>query len=163
MRTARLLAVAAIAAATVSCAANTDTAPDAAEPAASSSPTAGTVIPSPGPTGNPAPATAPPAGSARTTAGNPSPRPNGEGVTPGPTDGDRRGDLVRGARTLTGTVYRDADWVLLDVAGVRWALLGEPARTLKAGQTATATGTLTQPPAGCPVNMALTVTRVVPA
>jgi hypothetical protein len=61
---------------------------------------------------------------------------------------------------LTGTVYRDADWVLLDVAGVRWALLGETARALTTGRTITASGTVTRSPAGCPVDKALTVNRL---
>jgi hypothetical protein len=81
-------------------------------------------------------------------------------VTPSPNDGDRRGDLVRGARNLTGTVHRDGKWVLLDVAGVRWALLGEQALTLATGQAVTATGTVTRPPAGCPVDKALSVSRL---
>jgi hypothetical protein len=49
--------------------------------------------------------------------------------------------------------------VLLDVSGVRWALLGETARALTTGRTVTATGTVTRPPAGCPVDKALTVSR----
>jgi hypothetical protein len=57
-------------------------------------------------------------------------------------------------------VHRDADWVLLDVAGVRWALLGKTARALTTGRTVTATGTVTQPPSGCPVDRALTVSRL---
>jgi hypothetical protein len=159
MRTAHLVPTAAIAAAmvaaTVGCAANTDAHPEVAQPSVSISPTANPAASPAGAVGEPSPTAG-----GRTPTMTPSPRVNVRRVTPGPIDGDRRGDLVRGARTLTGTVHRDGDWVLLDVAGKRWALLGGATRSLKAGQTATTIGTLTQPPAGCPVDMALTVTRV---
>jgi hypothetical protein len=160
MRTTRLLATAAIAAATVGCASGTDPQPHAAQPPGSNSPTAGAINPSPGATSGPTPVSASPTARPRTPSDKPSPRPNGGGVTPGPTDGDRRGDLVRGARTLTGTVHRDAGWVLLDVAGKRWALLGKAPQSLVTGHTATATGTVTRAPAGCPAELALNVTRL---
>jgi hypothetical protein len=80
-------------------------------------------------------------------------------VTSSPTDGDRRGDLVRGVRTLTGIVERDGDWVLLRTDGQRWALFGNRARTFAAGESVTISGTVTPPPPGCPTDKALNVVR----
>jgi hypothetical protein len=82
-------------------------------------------------------------------------------VTPPSPDGDRRGDLVRGVRTVRGVVERDGDWVLLrDAGGVRWALFGDGVRTLRHGADVEVRGTLTPPPEGCPAGKALTVTRI---
>jgi hypothetical protein len=74
--------------------------------------------------------------------------------------GDRTGDLVRGRRTLSGTVERSGDWVLLRTDDGRWALLGRRGADLAAGASATVTGVPLSPPAGCPADRALTVYSV---
>ncbi|MCW3820484.1 hypothetical protein ONA91_39240 [Micromonospora sp. DR5-3] len=70
---------------------------------------------------------------------------------------DRTGDLVPGRRTVTGTVERTGEWILLRTDNATWALLGRRAETLRAGSTATVTGTTAQCPAGCPADHALSV------
>ncbi|MEV0716490.1 hypothetical protein [Asanoa sp. NPDC050611] len=80
-------------------------------------------------------------------------------VTPSTFDGDRAGDLVRGARTLRGVVERDGPWVVLRVGGQRWALLGDRAGSLPVDVPVEVRGTLATPPPGCPAERALTVTR----
>lgn len=74
--------------------------------------------------------------------------------------GERRGDLVRGVRTLTGTVERTDRCVILRVDRSAWALLGAPATKLAAGRTVEVTGTVATPPPGCVAHQALMVTRV---
>jgi hypothetical protein len=71
---------------------------------------------------------------------------------------DRRGDLVRGVRSLRGVIERDGAWVILRTDGARWALLGDRARTLAAGEEAHVRGRPTTPPADCPADRALTLT-----
>ncbi len=73
---------------------------------------------------------------------------------------DRSGDLVRGRRTLTGTVERRDGWILLRSGETLWALLGGTATDLAGGSTVTVTGSVAAVPAGCPAHQALTVSRV---
>lgn len=73
---------------------------------------------------------------------------------------DRTGDLVRGRRTLRGTVERAGAWVLLRTDDGRWALLGRRAAVLTTGESATVMGIDATPPADCPVRQALTVYSV---
>jgi hypothetical protein len=81
--------------------------------------------------------------------------------TPGPTaDGERRGDLVHGYRTLTGTVARSGRWVLLDAGTRTWALLGVQADRFDAGARVTVAGAVAAVPKGCPADRALTVGTV---
>ena len=87
--------------------------------------------------------------------------PDRPAVTPPPSsDGDRRGDLVRGMRTLHGMIEKDGMWVLIRAGTDLWALLGERANGLQDGADATVSGTPATPPPGCPADKALTVTRV---
>jgi hypothetical protein len=84
----------------------------------------------------------------------------GPPAAPGATaDGERRGDRVRGHRTLTGTISRTGRWVLLDTGTKTWALLGAPSDRLGSGYRATVTGALTPVPPGCPAQGALAVSR----
>ena len=69
-------------------------------------------------------------------------------------------DLVRGRRTLRGTVERAGAWVLLRTDDGRWALLGRRAAVLTTGESATVMGIDATPPADCPVRQALTVYSV---
>lgn len=73
---------------------------------------------------------------------------------------DRRGDLVRGHRTLVGQIDRRGSWVILHTDAGEWALLGPAATNLDEGTTAEVSGSVTEPPAGCPTSRALTVARV---
>ncbi|MFG3690767.1 hypothetical protein [Micromonospora sp. NPDC047740] len=70
---------------------------------------------------------------------------------------DRTGDLFPGRRTITGTVGRTGEWILLRTDNATWALLGRRAETLRPGSTATVTGTTAQCPTGCPADHALSV------
>jgi hypothetical protein len=114
------------------------------------------------------PAAASPASPATRSPASPAPTPSETGSTrmpkPTPTsaspsdDGpDRTGDLVRGRRTLKGEVERSGGWVLLRTDDGVWALLGRRGAALSTGATATVTGIPATPPAGCPVDRALTV------
>jgi hypothetical protein len=160
MRTARLLIATALAAAAVGCGADGDAPPGAAPTMAEHSSVTGPV--------NPGRTTAAPAPSmpAVPTPGRPSTvgpaDPDRPTVTPPPpsADGDRRGDLIRGMRTLHGVIERDGDWVLLRVGSDRWALLGERARALHNGADVFVTGTPAPPPPNCPADKAITVTQV---
>jgi len=89
-------------------------------------------------------------------------RPPAPGATTPPPD-DRRGDLVKGRRTLTGTVSRDSTCITLLVADKRWSLSGAPAEPLADGDQVRVTGTVTTTLAACPADHALVVTRVQPA
>jgi hypothetical protein len=76
-----------------------------------------------------------------------------------PADGDRRGDLVHGIRTLRGVIERDGEWVILRTDGGRWALLGDRARTLASGHDVQVRGRTVTPPQGCPADRAVTLIR----
>lgn len=121
-----------------------------------------TGTPSPGQQ-EPAPTTAGPSPMA---SGAPPPsgatRPPAPGATPPPPD-DRRGDLVKGRRSLTGTVSRDGACIILLVAGKGWSLSGAPAERLADGDHVRVTGTVATVRAACPSDHALVVTRVQPA
>ncbi|MGN9913927.1 DUF5818 domain-containing protein [Phytohabitans sp. LJ34] len=116
--------------------------PDRQEPAPTN--------PGPSPT---APAVPPPTGATR---------PPAPGATPPPPD-DRRGDLVKGRRTLTGAVSRDGACITLLVAGKRWSLSGAPTERLADGDKVRVTGTVATVRAACPGDHALVVTQVQPA
>ena len=109
------------------------------------------------PAGPPTPAS--PATSASSPAASPATPPSTGAPAPS-RSGDRTGDLVRGRRTLSGTVERSGDWVLLRTDDGRWALLGRRAADLAAGAQATVIGIPLSPPAGCPADRALTVYSV---
>jgi hypothetical protein len=65
-----------------------------------------------------------------------------------PTPGDdRQGDLVRGQRTLSGTVARAGTCTTLDIGDARWQLTGPLADTLTTGERVTVVG---QPRAAAP-------------
>jgi hypothetical protein len=85
------------------------------------------------------------------------PKPTPTSASPSDEGPDRTGDLVRGRRTLHGTVERSGDWVLLRTDDGVWALLGRRGAALTTGATATVTGIPATPPAGCPVDRAVTV------
>lgn len=104
-----------------------------------------------------APSTTPPAASPRRSA----PVPTAEApATRRAAEGERRGDLVRGRRTVTGTVSRTGRWVLLDAGTFTWVLLGAGIDRATAGSRVTATGAVTAVPAGCPADRALVVNRI---
>jgi hypothetical protein len=154
MRTLRLLLVVILVASVTGCAAGGDES-DSTRPTTSPG-TSPTTSPGTSP-GTPRPV--PPATPDRPSGATPA-----TGSTTGPTtappDGDRRGDPVRGVRTVRGVVERSGEWTLLrDTTGGRWALLGERARLLRTGAQVEVRGTVTTPPAGCPVDRALTVTQ----
>jgi hypothetical protein len=108
----------------------------------------------------------PPSGASSPASPAPTPSETGSTRMPKPTptsaspsdDGpDRTGDLVRGRRTMKGEVERSGGWVLLRTDDGVWALLGRRGAALSTGATATVTGIPATPPAGCPVDRALTV------
>jgi len=139
--------------------------PPSAQPGASTAPASHAAPPSPTSPASSPPArgTSPPASSSSPAASSgPTARagpPTSTG-TSSPGDGpDRTGDLVRGRRTLHGTVERSGGWVLLRTDDSVWALLGRRGAALKAGAAATVVGIPATPPAGCPVDRALTVYR----
>lgn len=158
-----LVAVAAtLAALALAACADDDQAPEAA-------PTA-----SPPPTATAAPGSTPPPGAGRSSASPagdatsrtpisprspapapPAPAPRGPTLSGGADD--RTGDLVRGRRTITGTVERTGGWLLLRTSDSTWALLGQRAETLRPGTSVTVTGVVTDPPAGCPTERGLSV------
>ena len=154
MRTARTLAIAVLITAVAGCASDRAGAPSSAPPAASPG-AAAPASPDTAPAAStfPAPAASP---------GAPPPATTGRGevpVTPPSAGDDRRGDLVRGVRSLRGVIEREGEWVILRTGGGRWALLGDRARTLTAGQEVQVRGRPTTPPVGCPTDRALNVTR----
>lgn len=65
-----------------------------------------------------------------------------------PSD-DQQGGLVRGVRTLTGTVERTGSCTTLVVGAERWALVGMIANSLSPGATVRVTGQLTQESMAC--------------
>ena len=69
-------------------------------------------------------------------------------MTATPRD-DRPGDLVRGTRTVTGTVERDEGCTSLRVGTQQWALVGMMAASLEVGTTVRVAGQLTQASSGC--------------
>ncbi|SCE64153.1 DUF5818 domain-containing protein [Micromonospora mirobrigensis] len=106
------------------------------------------------------------------SGGDPPPSGSGSAATPvpptntptppaaaptGSADPDRRGDLVRGYRSLTGTVDRSGRWVLLRAEDTTWALLGPPTADLVDGRTVTVSGVAAQVPPGCAADRALTL------
>jgi hypothetical protein len=115
------------------------------------------------------------------TTGTPSPRPSPAtppAVTPPPATkpgqepsrspavsptapADRRGDLVRGYRTLVGTIEAAGPCPVLRVGGERWSLLGDRTRGVVAGARFEVRGTVTTPPRGCHTTRALTVSQVI--
>jgi hypothetical protein len=119
-------------------------------------PTTGT--PSPG-SNQPEPTTPPPSPTSPETGTTVPPTP---GRTTPPPD-DRRGDLVKGRRTLTGTISRDGTCIVLVVADRRWSLTGKPAERLTDGEKVRVTGTLATVHPGCPADHALAVTQIRPA
>jgi hypothetical protein len=121
-------------------------------PSMADTPSPGPSTPEPTAGATSAPGTTPPTGGSTPTA---------PGAATSPPD-DRGGDLVRGRRTLTGTVERDGSCVFLVVAGKRWNLSGAPTERLTGGQQITVTGTLAAVQTGCTADQALLVTRVQP-
>ncbi|MBY8871018.1 hypothetical protein K7640_04065 [Micromonospora sp. PLK6-60] len=101
--------------------------------------------------GNPDPPPATPTGEANPAGRTASAAPTGR------SDPDRRGDLVRGYRSLTGTIDRSGAWVLLRVDGVTWALLGAPAADLPDGRVVTVAGVTAPLPPDCPADQAVTL------
>ncbi|HYN92794.1 MAG TPA: hypothetical protein VES42_02970, partial [Pilimelia sp.] len=83
-------------------------------------------------------------------------------VTP-PAGDDRRGDLVHGVRTLTGTVERTGGCVLLRVGAARWELTGAAARTLVAGRRVRVGGAPLPTPPQCGATGVFVVSRWTPA
>ena len=151
-----MLVTAALAAAAVGCAAHDNTpeprtsaTPPALSPASNGGASASSIATPP------IPSTIRPTDDASVPLTQP-PHPRENIVTP-PTDGDRRGDLVRGVRTLRGVVEREGDWVLLRTDRDRWALLASDTRDFRNGVQIEVRGTPSAPPAGCPANMALNV------
>jgi hypothetical protein len=114
-------------------------------------------------TGTPSPDRQEPQPTPPGTSPTPHTTPPPSGATAPPPPDDRRGDLVKGRRTLTGTVNRDGACITLLVAGKRWSLSGAPAQRLAAGDQIRVTGTVTPARAACPADHALIVTRVQPA
>ena len=104
----------------------------------------------------PSPAATPP----RTTRPEPQPSPPlSAPSSPGPAD--RRGDLVRGYRTLVGTIEAAQPCLVLRVGADRWALVGDRARGLASGARFEVRGTVTSPPRGCHTTRALAVSQVI--
>ncbi|MFF5174645.1 hypothetical protein ACFY3U_18685 [Micromonospora sp. NPDC000089] len=139
--------------------------PDPTPVASGGAPPTGPASPSPERPAS-APPSTPPAPPVAKTGGAPTPggRPptaspaRATAATPtGAGDPDRRGDLVRGYRSLTGTVDRSGDWVLLRSGDTTWALLGARADALPEGRGATVAGVQAPLPPGCPADHALTL------
>jgi hypothetical protein len=65
------------------------------------------------------------------------------------TPDDRRGDLVRGTRTLTGTVERNGTCISLLTDGGQWALSGPAVAVLTPGERVEVTGHVTDLPTTC--------------
>jgi len=105
-------------------------------------PTAASTPPGPGPSATPAPS-------------------RGTGTTATPGD-DRQGDLVRGRRTLTGTVARQGTCTTLDTGDARWQLTGPVADKLTPGNRVTVVGQPRRGAMGCST-IALEVATVRPA
>jgi hypothetical protein len=102
---------------------------------------AGCVAPGSGPTGSPADA-----GSGDASVS----QPGGSGPSSAAASGgDRRGDLVRGRRSLTGTVQRTSTCTMLEVGTRRWILTGRLADSLTASSRVQVVGTLVPVPAEC--------------
>jgi hypothetical protein len=105
-------------------------------------PTVASTPPGPGPSATPAPS-------------------RGTGTTATPGD-DRQGDLVRGRRTLTGTVARQGTCTTLDTGDARWQLTGPVADKLTPGNRVTVVGQPRRGAMGCST-IALEVATVRPA
>ena len=136
-------------------------------------PSAARITPSATPDGGPAsaspstasPGTASPGGAASpsapgTPAAPPTSRPGAPGPTP--TDPDRRGDPVRGYRTLTGVVESSGQCPVLRVGTERWALMGAAAAQLAPGRQVEVRGTVAPAPRGCLATRGLRVSQVRP-
>ena len=119
---------------------------------------------SPSPPVRPSPSvTAPP--SAPAGPRNPSTPPRTVMPTPEPlmpSASDRQGDLVRGVRTLVGTVEPGEVCLVLRVGADRWALVGAAAQRLASGTVVEVLGTVVSPPPGCHAARALQVSQVRP-
>ncbi len=118
---------------------------------AAPAPSATTGTPSPLPSPATPPAATPPA------ATKPSRSPAVSPTAPA----DRRGDLVRGYRTLVGTIEAAGPCPVLRVGGERWSLLGDRTRGVVAGARFEVRGTVTTPPRGCHTTRALTVSQII--
>jgi hypothetical protein len=100
----------------------------------------------------------------------PTPPGPGPSATPAPSrgsgtttpDDDRQGDLVRGRRTLTGTVARQGTCTTLDTGDARWQLTGPVADKLTPGNRVTVLGQPRRGAMGCST-IALEVATVRPA
>ena len=79
-----------------------------------------------------------------------------------PSASDRQGDLVRGVRTLVGTVEPGEVCPVLRVGADRWALVGAAAQRLASGTVVEVRGTVVSPPPGCHASRALQVSQVRP-
>ena len=62
---------------------------------------------------------------------------------------DRRGDLVRGTRTITGRIERDGTCISLLTDGGQWALDGPAVAALTPGERVEVTGHVTDLPTAC--------------
>ena len=119
-------------------------------------PQAGSTRPTGTPAATPTTASTPPGPGPSAT-----PAPNRGTGTTTPGD-DRQGDLVRGRRTLTGTVARQGTCTTLDTGDARWQLTGSIADKLTPGSRVTVVG---QPRSGAMAcsTIALEVATVRPA
>ncbi|SCL36633.1 hypothetical protein GA0070616_5538 [Micromonospora nigra] len=133
---------------------------------ASPAPPLGSAAPTgpPGVPGQPPASPTRPASDPPPAGGTAAPLP-GTTAFPRPSGGEVPGGLPWGGRTLTGTVERDGDCLMLLVGARRWALTGDAARGLTAGQRVTVQGSLTTRPATCgdrELAQTIAVTRVIP-